>query len=260
MIYFLKPKSQKNNNVIHSHSQPTANKVKKIIFLLLLLPGLAVSQKLDSIKVGVTQLSTFEILDPVTKISSNVFINPKDSLWIYGLVYGEMLIGRYNGQAGFIKEIFIKKNDKVSAYIQRFRDAINAGIANEREKEKQKRIEQLKAFNTYGIAITGYIVTGKDYTGGFDIELFNPTQKTIKYIWITTRPINPVGDLAVASKTVQAVGPIKPLNTASFEFEDIYYSKVIDKIIVSKLKIQYMDGTIKELISTALSKAWSLDK
>ena len=84
-----------------------------------------------------------------------------------------------------------------------------------------------------------------------DISVINPYKQRIKYIWFTFKATNPVGDPAKdmrtgqSEKTVQGVGPIEYGNEGSYTFESLFYSKVIETIKVTKIKIQFFDGSEK---------------
>lgn len=85
----------------------------------------------------------------------------------------------------------------------------------------------------------------------FSIRFINPFRKKIKYLWITLRAYNPVDDpirdgvSGKLEKTVQAIGPIEYEGEGSYEFENVWYSRVIGWMKISRLKVQFFDGSIK---------------
>jgi hypothetical protein len=87
-----------------------------------------------------------------------------------------------------------------------------------------------------------------EYTSGtgYDFALINTGKKTIKYIWITVKGINPVNDV-VSSKTLKCIGPLEPNHEGSYSFDYVWYTDVVETCKISLIKIQYMDGSIKQL-------------
>ena len=84
-----------------------------------------------------------------------------------------------------------------------------------------------------------------------DITIINPYRQKIKYLWFTFRAYNPVDDIirdgvtGKSDKTVQGIGPIEYSDKGSYHFENVFYSKVIDKIKITQIKVQFFDGTYK---------------
>jgi len=84
-----------------------------------------------------------------------------------------------------------------------------------------------------------------------DITVINPYKKKIKYIWFTLIAFNPVGDPVrhgingKSEITVQGVGPIEYAAKGTYNFEDVFYSSVIETMRVKQIKIQFFDGTYK---------------
>ena len=111
------------------------------------------------------------------------------------------------------------------------------------EASAKKTVEFVKQIKQAGALVTLNKDIG-EYSAGFVAKVLNPTNKTIKYVWITTKAINPVNDV-VSSKTVRAVGPIEPMQSGVYEFENVYFSRVIKSIVLKKLLVEYMDGTKK---------------
>ena len=98
----------------------------------------------------------------------------------------------------------------------------------------------------HGIALSGFEVTGTDYSSGFKIVVGNHKNKTIKYVWITVNAINPVGDL-VATKTVRGIGPVTTGDFGTWTFDNVIYSKVVESLKITGIKIQYMDSSVKQI-------------
>lgn len=104
-------------------------------------------------------------------------------------------------------------------------------------------VANYEAMMKYGLAITSYSVTGSESAIGFDVGVANFTsKKDIKYLYFTVCATNPVHDV-VGTKTVRAIGPIKPQDVASYEFENTIYSNVAQYLEIQGIRTVYMDGS-----------------
>lgn len=135
---------------------------------------------------------------------------------------------------------WLSKNKKVSI------------LKNEIEKERRsKQVETInrdfKLFLSKSVLfITSYSFPESEYLKypGFNISIYNSQQKkTIKYTWFTVNAYNPVNDL-VGTKTVQAIGPVAPLEFGDYKFEFVFKSNIVETCKIIKIKIQYMDGSV----------------
>ncbi len=94
-----------------------------------------------------------------------------------------------------------------------------------------------------------------EYSSFTDISVtvLNPFKQKVKYLWFTFRAFNPVGDIVKdgltgkADKTVQGIGPIEYGDQGSYTFESVFYSKVIESMKVTQIKIQFFDGSVKTI-------------
>jgi hypothetical protein len=121
--------------------------------------------------------------------------------------------------------------------------------------EKLRKTKLLMSrLSSQGIAIIDYQafdVSDVTEGTGFEIRLFNPTKKTIKYVSISFYGINPVGDkVQVEFKNtyinkVKCVGPIKPFEGAEYNFEYQWFNDLVQSVKLVSLNIQYMDGSIR---------------
>ncbi len=116
----------------------------------------------------------------------------------------------------------------------------------------------LKSCKTSGIVLCDYIhYDESEYTEGTSISFkyYNPTSKTIKYIWTTFAGINPVGDKVCEKRNntcnvrVESVGPIKPMELATYEYSYIWLSDLVEKVKIISIEVQYMDGTKKKILN-----------
>ena len=117
-----------------------------------------------------------------------------------------------------------------------------------------KLLTFIDAGKAKGLVITDWAISDEsEYTQGTSIriEVLNPTKKIIKYICFTFIGYNAVDDIIIDSKsksksiTRQGVGPIEPDASASYRFEYVWFTDLVQTAIISQIKVQYMDGTIK---------------
>ena len=93
-----------------------------------------------------------------------------------------------------------------------------------------------------------------EYTKGTSVkfEVYNPSVKTIKYIWFSLVGLNPVGDKVYDAKrgstiTVKGVGPINSKDTGEYEFSYVWFTDMVESVKITSVKVQYMDGSIKTI-------------
>ena len=107
-----------------------------------------------------------------------------------------------------------------------------------------------------GLLIIDYSLTDEsEYTENtsLNVEFYNPTNKTIKYIWFTVTGLNPVGDAVFnafkgSSKfALKGVGPIPSKTSSKFEFKNAWFTDLVESVIINSVKVQYMDGSIKTI-------------
>ena len=134
---------------------------------------------------------------------------------------------------------------------------------NQENKRVQNRIDSinkeidksLQAFREKNLVLWEWSWSYPEYSSFVDVDItiINPYKKKIKYIWFSFNAFNPVDDPVrdgfngAVIKTVKGVGPIEYSKTGTYEFENVFYSKVIEKMRVSSIKIQFFDGTIKTI-------------
>lgn len=119
----------------------------------------------------------------------------------------------------------------------------------------------MKSAREMNIVLAGWTWNySNEYSSFIDInfKVINPYRSKIKYIWFTVSGTNPVGDPVRDGRsgkfdvTVKGVGPIEYGKIGEYEFEDVFYSKIVDSMKVKQIKIQFFDGSIK-LISKPIS-------
>lgn len=112
--------------------------------------------------------------------------------------------------------------------------------------------QQINSYKPKGLVILDwYKYDESEYTNGTNLtfNVYNPTNKIIKYIWVSVIGYNPVNDIVVdrikkkSAITVKAVGPIKPKESANYDFDYVWYSDLIETVKISQIKVLYMDGS-----------------
>lgn len=116
-----------------------------------------------------------------------------------------------------------------------------------RDQTQPRFTKIFSQYKTYGIAIRQWSWGDEEYVKESkyaNFTFYNPTKKTIKYIYITITGYNPVDD-RVGTKTLTCVGPIRPDEYGSYSFGHVFYSSTMSSAKITGLRVQYMDKSIK---------------
>lgn len=138
------------------------------------------------------------------------------------------------GLVNFAEEYFIeKKEEELSA-------------------EKREALEPFVKTEKYGLGFIKYNATFGYSSTGASFRIFNPSKKTIKYIWFTVGGENAVEDLVKLSNgnyytTLKGIGPIEPYGFGSWEFEYVWFTEIIEYLRINTIKIQYMDNSTRTI-------------
>ena len=84
--------------------------------------------------------------------------------------------------------------------------------------------------------------TDNDYVTGIRFSVFNFSKKKVKYIYATVSAYNAVDDL-VSKKVATGVGPILPGDNGAYSFDNLFFSKIIESVKITSLKLLYFDGS-----------------
>ena len=103
------------------------------------------------------------------------------------------------------------------------------------------------------IYVTSFSLKSQDY--GFDnnIEFYNNSSKTIKYVYFTVAAYNAVDDKVIDSffdqeiPTLKATGPIKSNERVYLTWGEVWYNPETAYAKILKAKIEYTDGTSKTI-------------
>lgn len=122
-----------------------------------------------------------------------------------------------------------------------------------RIERKQERINDLK--NT--IKIISVYPSRPNSAGGVDVHTVwkNTSDKVIKYASFGWTPYNAVGDeVGCEIRGFQpaggrVTGPINPGQTYGYDYswDCVWYNNTIRKIVLTDIRIEYMDGTTKSI-------------
>lgn len=103
----------------------------------------------------------------------------------------------------------------------------------------------------YGLGIIRYYPTSEYSSTGATFKIYNPSKKTIKYIWFTVAGENPVGDLVKTGtgyyKTLKAIGPVKSNGIGEWSFDYVWFTDVVEALKMTTIKIQYMDLSLRTI-------------
>ena len=111
-------------------------------------------------------------------------------------------------------------------------------------------IKEIDSYSKYGLAIKSWgVYDESEYTEGTSIRItfLNPTEQIIKYISITFQGYNAVDDPYGRPVTKRCVGPIDPKETASYNFEYVWFTDVVEYAKIRSITITYKNGTTKTI-------------
>lgn len=171
---------------------------------------------------------------PLLFYSSELNTFPKENVELIGYTNRCFMVKSINGQIGFVTNLGVENYDKYKS------------ILENRLLQKAKNEMQT-------ILIKGIGVDEINSAGGINIFIdwgyFNYS-KDIKYIYFTVVPYNNVNDIQTcsisnkSSVTCQATGPISASDSfSSYKWENVWYNGTITWIKLTKVVIQYMDGS-----------------
>lgn len=220
-----------------------------------------VGQKILPSRYGADELSTYDYI----KDGTTFFIG--DRIKVRGTDYYK---GVLDGKAFYIPASNVYLSDdarlKVDSLVnssQTVRDEFfefaKALSHYSHYQNLEKAINTVKGFSSKGISIPSWgVYDVSEYTDGTGIRFtfHNPTNKTIKYVNIGFVGYNGVNDRVGKVISKKCIGPIKPDETASYDFEYAWFTDIVEYAKITSLSVQYMDGTTK-VVSNPTSIVWS---
>lgn len=177
----------------------------------------------------------------------------------------EIIIIYYNNEMLYIKKedlqvqegVFAKFREMNTERAEAFRLRVAAVSEKLYKLNKTKAKSFLAAAKSKGLVILNWEYYDESkYTSGTSVKIriYNPTSKTIKYVWFTFAGYNAVGDRVIDSRrgaTIvrKGIGPLKPGEEGSYVYEYVWFSDLVETAKIISAKVQYMDGTIKQINS-----------
>lgn len=157
------------------------------------------------------------------------------------------------------------KQDSIANVRRQEQERRNAAIRAEQERlaaieqarqdsiDKAEHQSFVSKYKKVGLIITEIKMTrgcdkDGDATKGIEFSIFNPTDKTIKYVVVFCAPVNGVGDVMGYEKTCRGIGPVTPHNYGSWSFDDVFYDKndIIDDL-KGYFRVIYTNGSSKDV-------------
>lgn len=167
----------------------------------------------------------------------------------------------YQGKAFFMKADDVKLSQEGKAKLDSLENCsneiqelfwnktllLNQALYLRRLDEALKEVE---SYSKYGLAIKSWgVYDESEYTDGTGIRItfLNPTEKVIKYISISFQGYNAVDDPYGRPVSKRCVGPIEPKETASYNFEYVWFSDVVEYAKIRSITVTYKNGTTKTI-------------
>ena len=252
----------------------------KILFLILLIPTIVYGQSnSDIILIGVSD-NTALYSEPTT-MSDHIFLEkpmpmfavgyhaPKTDVYkfikvYHGKKYYYVLINAVKIKAGDEKRLLVLETNPLSdslvleyeKYLDMAIDRMDSLAKLERKADSIRRAPIIRKSIEYGLSIIDFNEEVDARTGGISFDAMNCSRtKRIKYLYVTVAAYNDVDDI-IMKKEITAIGPIEPLSTGQYKFEEIFFSRVINYLRILQIRIQYFDGTSKILSQKMINEVW----
>lgn len=232
----------------------------------------------STIVFGVITESCFisKTLNQYCMVESEKFIHEQKSVIVKGILACDRSSKSTLVEIILNNESYYIEKDNLTIVSTNFYEQYNGFSDSQKEKFKNKALDAsnyiraelltntlnfINKCNSKGLCIINWNLNDEsEYTEGtgINVKVLNPTKKTIKYIWFTYVGYNPVNDKVVdrlkgtSAIQVKAVGPIKPEESGTYNFEYVWHTDLVETAKLIQVKIQYLDGTFK-LISDSNS-------
>jgi hypothetical protein len=122
-------------------------------------------------------------------------------------------------------------------------------------KKKEDALKFVNNCRKIGLLISQKsIYDESEYTDGtsFDCEVVNLSKKVIKYITFSIQGYNSVNDKVGATKQLKGIGPISENSSSKYSFKYVWFTDIVESFKIVLIKLQYMDGGIKNITNTEL--------
>ena len=199
--------------------------------------------------------------------SSSTYLSKGDLVFVYSYEksnLGKLLYSVFKDTLhGYVKEDEIELKDEFEKYLKS--DEGTEGIRKEYAELNAKlfllnhlenEVKLRSKYKKIGLVITSKKFAFAEYGSQFGLKLsfYNGYNKDIKYIDLTIRPYNRVGDktyddLGKDVARVQVIGPLVSDMTSSVEFDSMFWddNDIITYLVITYMKVTFMDGTVKEI-------------
>lgn len=123
-----------------------------------------------------------------------------------------------------------------------------SSVYTERKREELK--ELVFSYKKYGIGVINANPYEDGYATGADFKIFNASSKTIKYITFHFYGKNAVKDKVLYragayNTSRKGIGPVEPFSMASWSFDSVWLTDIVQSLTLTSMTIQYMDNTSK---------------
>lgn len=250
--------------------------MKRSLFLFLfLLVGLKICSQ-DFIVTDSTYLigtvNRNEFISPSLKYGSaadgSVMLEEGTTLFVSGAsegMYWNYYDVIYRGKVYYIEKTelsFPDNKDYCSTLLHLDSDSKEKLLKNALQAGQEQYAEMLKRAETFykecsklGLVLLDYCsFDASEYTEGTNaqVRLMNPTSKTIKYIWLAFVGYNAVNDPVRAKNgstriTLKCIGPLAKGECAIYTFEYVWLNDIVKNAKIVNVKVQYMDGTVRDI-------------
>lgn len=111
------------------------------------------------------------------------------------------------------------------------------------------------------VVLSRHGITSGLVSTNYWVEYWNTSPKTIKYLELTLKPYNAVGDVVqdpIRKKPdaiVQDTGPIESGKHTYAKWQSVWFTQAVSTVRISGMKVIYMDGTEQELTKEQIDKA-----
>lgn len=182
----------------------------------------------------------------------------------YLAVYTESDSGYIN-----IKEAFVRSEDELKSMsksnLEKRKYYAKYFAVEFYKSELEKEIKTYEDYQKIGLMVTQKKYAYAEYGGQFGLTLtfYNGYKKDIKYIDLTIRSYNRVGDpiqddLGRNVVRPQVIGPLSADSEATVTFDELFWDDrdVINRLVITYMKVTFMDGSVKEItdVSKHLAK------
>lgn len=166
------------------------------------------------------------------------------------------------GKSLYVDEDRVRLKDSDLLYLDSLSDEQKQAVADHaqqmsiliRKQALDELLAAIEATRSHGLTIIkSSIADASEHTEGtsFKVTVANPTSKTIKYVTFSVLGINAVGD-PVRDRlkggpvlTVRGVGPINKDESATYEWEYMWHTDIVERHRITEVKVQYMDNSVR---------------